>query len=73
MGIIEFFIGVDSKKFGGAKSVILSTTSVFGGKNDFMPFLFYLIGAIFFAMSLMFIVQFKLSDRKVSSDGQRMF
>ena len=43
-------------KFGGAKHVLLSTTSWLGGKNDFLGFAYLTIGALCVAFGLVFVV-----------------
>lgn len=55
----------DVDKFGGTKSVVLSTTTWAGGKNNALGWSFIVIGAVLLALGIFFLVMFMMSPRKV--------
>ena len=63
--IITFNVNVnfDVSKYGGAKSLVLTTTSWFGGKNDFLGICFIVVGSMHLAFGLAFIIKQMASPR----------
>jgi len=51
--------------FGGSKSVVLSTTSWIGGKNDFLGTAYIAVGAICIALALGFLAMHLIHPRKL--------
>ncbi|KAA0171852.1 hypothetical protein FNF28_00487 [Cafeteria roenbergensis] len=45
------------KQFGGAKSVVISTLSILGGKNDFLGIAYIAVGAVCAAMAVAFLIK----------------
>jgi len=43
------------KQFSGRKSVILSTTSILGGKNEFLGIAYMVVGCICFVLGVLFL------------------
>lgn len=43
------------KQFAGAKKVILSTTSLLGGKNSFLGIAYMVVGCICFVMGIVLL------------------
>ncbi|AES80879.2 LEM3 (ligand-effect modulator 3) family protein [Medicago truncatula] len=50
-------------QFGGTKSVILSTTTWIGGKNDFLGIAYILIGGLSLVYSLVFLLMYLMKPR----------
>ena len=44
----------DVSAFEGKKYVILSTTSVFGGRNNFLAYIYFGIGVVFLLIAVFF-------------------
>jgi hypothetical protein len=51
------------KAFSGKKSVLFSTTSWLGGKNDFLAYAYFVVGAICIALAIAFFIKHKCSPR----------
>jgi len=49
--------------FSGEKSIVLSTTSWLGGKNDFLGIAYMAVGSLCVALALIFLFKHKLSPR----------
>ncbi len=50
-----FFLGYEVKQFSGNKSVILSQTSVLGGKNPFLGIAYIVVGSICLIIGVIFL------------------
>jgi hypothetical protein len=50
-------------EFGGKKSVVLSTTTWIGGKNDFLGTAYILIGGLSLVYSLIFLLMYVMKPR----------
>ena len=50
-------------QFGGKKSVILSTTTWIGGKNDLLGIVYILIGGLSLVYSLVFLLMYMMKPR----------
>lgn len=50
-------------QFGGRKSVVLSTTTWIGGKNDFLGIAYILIGGLSWLYSLVFLIMYMMRPR----------
>ena len=55
----------DVQKFGGTKSVILSTTTWAGGQNSALGWAFVAVGGVLLVLGLFFLGMFMMSPRKV--------
>ena len=53
----------DVSHFKGAKSLVLSTTTWFGGKNDFLGTCFVVVGSICLAFGVGFLIKMAASPR----------
>jgi len=51
--------------FGGTKSIVLSTTSIFGGKNDFLGYAYIVVGVICVVLAIGFLVKHLYSPRQM--------
>lgn len=51
----------DSSSFDGQKSVFISNTGTFGGRNIFLEVGYYLFGAVCFGISLIFYFKQRMS------------
>lgn len=54
---------VDVSDFDGKKSIILSTTNPFGGKNDFLGGILIAVGFLNFMWVIIFAVSTRLTDK----------
>ncbi|CAK8542865.1 unnamed protein product [Lathyrus sativus] len=50
-------------EFGGRKSVVLSTTTWIGGKNDFLGIAYIIIGGLSWLYSLVFLIMYMMKPR----------
>jgi len=53
------------KSFGGTKSIVLSTTSALGGKNDFLGYAYIVVGVICLVLAIGFLVKHLYSPRQM--------
>lgn len=51
--------------FDGKKSLVISTTSWLGGKNDFLGLAYLIVGAACLVLALAFAIKHKISPRCV--------
>lgn len=51
--------------FKGKKSLVVSTTSWLGGKNDFLGIAYIVVGVICFVLGVLFLVRYKTSGREL--------
>lgn len=51
--------------FAGKKALVISTTSVIGGKNPFLGIAYVVVGAICLTLALLFAVRTKIGGRKL--------
>jgi len=49
--------------FGGTKSIVLSTTSALGGKNDFLGYAYISVGVVCLVLAIGFLVKHRYSPR----------
>jgi len=52
-------------QFGGKKSIVISTSSWMGGKNNFIAIVYLIIGALCFFLGIVFLVRHLVSPRKL--------
>ncbi|KAG4096463.1 Lem3/Cdc50 [Neocallimastix lanati (nom. inval.)] len=62
---IEITDSFDVKSFGGTKSIIISNTSAFGGKNPFLGIGYIIVGSISLLIGIVFLVKNMLNPRKL--------
>lgn len=62
----EVIANWDVKSFRGSKSLIVSETSIFGGKNFFLGKLFFYVGVICISLAILFGLKHKLRPRKLA-------
>lgn len=55
----------DVSSFSGKKHVVISTTTWIGGKNPFLGYAYIVVGAICFALGVIFGIKHKVSPRKL--------
>jgi len=60
---INFTNAFPVKSFGGTKSIVLSTTSALGGKNDFLGYAYIVVGVICLVLAIGFLVKHLYSPR----------
>jgi len=53
------------KSFSGTKSIVLSTTSIFGGKNDFLGYAYIVVGVICLVLAIGFFIKHRYSPRQM--------
>lgn len=53
------------QSFDGEKSLVLSTASPLGGKNEFLGIAYLVVGVICLILALVFVIKLKVSDRKL--------
>jgi cell cycle control protein 50 len=53
----------NTTQFGGHKSVVLSTTSWMGSKNEFQGWAFIVVGALSFLLAVLFLIKQTVSPR----------
>jgi hypothetical protein len=58
----------DVKSFKGSKSLVLTTSSAFGGKNDQFPNCFIGLGIFFFLVAIFFMLKHTIKPRKLADD-----
>ncbi|KAI9914253.1 hypothetical protein PsorP6_004960 [Peronosclerospora sorghi] len=51
--------------FDGKKSIVISTTSWFGGRNPFLGIAYIIVGALCMVLAILFFAKHKLSPRKL--------
>jgi len=59
--LLSSIIDYDQNMFGGEKSIYITNSGPFGGKNKFLEVSYYLFGAICFVISLIFYVKKKMT------------
>jgi len=62
------------KSFSGTKTVILSTTSLLGGKNPFLGIAYIVVGSICFVMGVIFLfihLKFGRTTQEMMNIGSR--
>lgn len=59
--------------FGGEKFVVLSTVTWMGGKNPFLGYAYVVVGAICFALALLFLIKDRLSPRRLGDPSYITF
>lgn len=52
----------DVTMFGGKKSIVLSTSASYGGKNKFLEGSYYAIGVICYVASIFFLIKKKITN-----------
>ena len=52
--------------FEDKKSIVISTTSWFGGQNVFLGILYVIVGALWMVLAILFFVNNNLSPRKLA-------
>ncbi|KAI9096450.1 CDC50/LEM3 family [Phlyctochytrium arcticum] len=55
----------DTEKFSGSKSLVISTTSILGGKNPFLGAAYIVVGVICWVLGLAFLVRHMIKPRKL--------
>ncbi|KAJ3322553.1 hypothetical protein HDV06_002930 [Boothiomyces sp. JEL0866] len=55
----------DCDKFGGTKSIVLSSTSILGGKNYFLGSAYVVVGTLCVALGIAFLVRNLINPRKL--------
>jgi len=60
---INFTNAFPVHSFGGTKSIVLSTTSALGGKNDFLGYAYIVVGVICLILAIGFLVKHLYSPR----------
>jgi len=60
---INFTNAFPVHSFGGTKSIVLSTTSALGGKNDFLGYAYIVVGVICLVLAIGFLVKHLYSPR----------
>ena len=58
----------DVRSFGGAKSIIISTISSIGGKNNYVGTSFIVVGSLAFLLTALFVVKHVTSERRRLGD-----
>lgn len=51
--------------FDGKKSLVMSTTSWFGGRNPFLGIAYIVVGSLCMMLAILFFAKHKLSPRKL--------
>ena len=54
------------ESFGGSKAIVISTTSIVGGKNPYLGKTFYVIGYFFLACGIFFAIKHWFRPRKIA-------
>lgn len=54
----------DVSKFNGKKSIVLSTTNAFGGKNMFLSVAYLVVGSVCMLISLLFSIKKLMAHNK---------
>ncbi|KAJ3275238.1 hypothetical protein HDV01_000965 [Terramyces sp. JEL0728] len=62
MVIVQNF---DCNKFGGTKSIVLSSTSILGGKNYFLGSAYVVVGTLCVALGIAFLIRNLVNPRKL--------
>jgi len=60
---INFTNAFPVHSFGGTKSIVLSTTSALGGKNDFLGYAYIVVGVVCLVLAIGFLVKHLYSPR----------
>jgi len=60
---INFTNAFPVSSFGGTKSIVLSTTSALGGKNDFLGYAYIVVGVVCLVLAIGFLVKHLYSPR----------
>lgn len=58
----------DVRSFGGSKSIIISTISSIGGKNNYVGTSFIVVGSLAFLLTALFVVKHMTSERRRLGD-----
>jgi len=61
--LLNFSNAFPVKSFSGTKSIVLSTTSALGGKNDFLGYAYIVVGVICLVLAIGFLVKHLYSPR----------
>ncbi|KAI8906860.1 CDC50/LEM3 family, partial [Gorgonomyces haynaldii] len=62
---VEITQNFDVNKFGGTKSIVLSTASILGGQNPFLGSAYIVVGTICWALGLAFLARHMIKPRKL--------
>jgi hypothetical protein len=65
MSILNLKVDFDVNRFGGTKSIVISTTSILGGQNSFLGYAYIAVGTICFALGAAFLARHTFKPRKL--------